>query len=61
MEQKFDDLHNVKTEKAIYKQVGFTHASKHDIHNFQYVQDVITDTQNAVTHLDTKILVTSAH
>ena len=33
MEQKFDNLHNVNTKK--YKQVGFTHASKRDIHNFQ--------------------------
>jgi len=82
VEQKFDDLHNVKTEKKI-KQVGFTHASKRDIHNFQkkiwtkilelgfnystkkptkqYIQDFMIDTQNAVAHLDSKILIISAH
>ena len=50
-----------RQKKTIYKDVRFTHVSKRDIHNFQYVQDLIIDTQNAVAHLDTKLLVTSAH
>ena len=66
-----------KDRKNIYKQVGFTHASERDFHNFQKIwpkilelgfhysikkptkqciQDLMIDTQNAVTHLDIKIL-----